>query len=471
MLRVSPSAGLVGGEQLKVSLSGFPARVTVSVYECAGVPSAATVNRCGGATTTLYTKKSGSVSGPFIAEPAAGTGSKGTIVTCRNQCVLAGVVIKQTGRASHSPAPMAHARLSFSTAATPGLADAFLADLSWVSTGEGWALATRPCATGSAGTCAVLAHTLDGGAHWQILPTLPRNSTVGCIDISCVGSVAFANSNVGYLYGPGLLMTSDGGRSWQAEPGLQVETLTIANGAVYRVAYGQSACPGPCQPTLQEAAVGSSVWETLVGDLDTPDRSASAQIVSSGTTLLVAMYGSQAGPFSAQAVLYRSTDAGGSFEQLSDPCSGMGPVGVEEDLIDLTSAPGGFFAGLCSPHTGTGTFVVTSNDDGSSWQRAGALPGAQDQGWGLVAAASSTTLVVATGSTSGAGPDTARLLVSTDAGRTWTTAASDAQEITSAGIPAWLGFETSQVGRWIGDPHNVWITNDGGQHWDRIAFG
>jgi photosystem II stability/assembly factor-like uncharacterized protein len=183
------------------------------------------------------------------------------------------------------------------------------------------------------------------------------------------------------------------------------------------------------------------------------------------------MYGDQAGPFSAQAVLYRSADAGGSFEQLSDPCSGMGSAGTEEDLIDLTSAPGGFFAGLCSPRTGTGTFVATSNDEGSSWQRAGALPGAQDQGWGLVAAASSTTLVVATGSTSGAGPDTARLLISTDAGRTWTTAASDAQEITSAGIPAWLGFETSQVGRWIGDPHNVWITKNGGEHWDRIAFG
>jgi len=467
MLRVSPSTRLVGGEQLQVSLSGFPAHVTVSVYECARFPSAATVNRCGGASTTLYTKKNGSVSGPFIAEPAAGNGSTGTTVTCRNQCVLAGVVIKQTSR----PAPVAQTRLSFSTAATPGLADAYLADLSWVSTGQGWALATRPCATGSAGTCAVLAHTTDGGARWQTLPTLPTIGAADCDDASCVGSVAFANPSVGYLYGPGLLMTSDGGLSWQAEHGLQVETLTIANGAVYRVAYGQSACPGPCQPTLQEAAVGSSVWETLVGDLDTPDRSASAQIVSSGTTLLVAMYGDQAGPFSAQAVLYRSADAGDSFEQLSDPCSGMGSAGTEEDLIDLTSAPGGFFAGLCSPRTGTGTFVATSNDEGSSWQRAGALPGAQDQGWGLVAAASSTTLVVATGSTSGAGPDTARLLISTDAGRTWTTAASDAQEITSAGIPAWLGFETSQVGRWIGDPHNVWITKNGGEHWDRIAFG
>jgi photosystem II stability/assembly factor-like uncharacterized protein len=470
MLRVSPSTGLVGGEQLKVSLSGFPAHVTVSVYECAGVPSATTADRCGGTTTTLYTGESGSVSGPFIAEPAAGTASKGTTVTCQKQCVLAGVVIKQAGRVPLSPAPMAQAPLSFSTTATPGLADAFLADLSWVSTGEGWALATRPCATGSTGTCAVLAHTSDGGAHWQTLPTLPTTGTVGCDDASCVGSVAFANSSLGYLYGPELLMTSNGGRSWQAEPGLQVETLTVADGAVYRVAYDQSGCPGPCQPTLQEAAVGSSVWQTLVGELVSPDRSDSAQIVSSGTTLLVAMYGSQAGPFSAQAVLYRSTNAGGSFEQRSDPCSGMGPAGTEEDLIDLASAPGGFFAGLCSPHSGSGTFVVTSSDDGSSWQRAGALPGAGDQ-WGLLAAASATALAVATGSISGGGPYTARLLVSTDAGRSWTSAATDAQEVTSAGVPGWLGFETSQVGRWISDPHNVWTTNDGGQHWARIAFG
>ena len=127
--------------------------------------------------------------------------------------------------------------------------------------------------------------------------------------------------------------------------------------------------------------------------------------------------GSQAGPASAQADLYRYTDAGASWQEEPDPCAGEGPAGVEEDLIDLANASGVFFAGLCSPHVGTGSFVVTSIDGGSSWQKAGALPAVQ------------TLSQLA--------------------------AVSDPQQITSLDVPAWLGCETAEVCRWIGDPHSV----------------
>jgi photosystem II stability/assembly factor-like uncharacterized protein len=298
----------------------------------------------------------------------------------------------------------------------------------------------------------------DRGAHWQALPNLPM-----------LGGLRFATSSVGYLFGSALLMTTDGGLSWNSQPGPSVEALTVADGEVFRVAYNHTGCPGPCNPTLQEAQIGSTTWRTLVGQLAQPGRNSSAQIVASGSALLLALYGSQAGPTSAQASVYRSTDVGSSWQLRTDPCSGLGPAGVEEDLIYLANATGGFFAGLCTPHVGTGGFVVTSSDGGGSWQRAGSLPTAEPP-LALLAAASPSTFALSSSATSGAGPFTAQLFVSTDAGRHWTLATSDAQQVTSLGVSSWLGFETAQVGRWIGDPHSIWTTNDGGEHWNQSPF-
>jgi photosystem II stability/assembly factor-like uncharacterized protein len=342
-------------------------------------------------------------------------------------------------------------------------------------------LAAQPC---SAGTCARLARTTDGGVHWQALPSPPAqldDGTVDCSKVACVSGVQFASATVGYLYGPALLMTSDGGHTWRAQPGPQVETLTIAGSQVYRVAYDHGRCPGPCQPTLQRAAIGSAAWRPLIGPL--PDQSAAAQIVASDSTLLLAMYGDLAKGL-IPTIVYRSTDGGTTWQQRTDatsnvglwrtdPCSGRvsrprpapraPPV-----LTDLAGAPGGFFAGLCSANVGSGTFVVTSSDGGESWQTAGALPNVQ--ALALLAAASPTTLAVSTGATGGSGAFTARLLVTTDAGRHWTTVATETQQILQAGVPAWLGFETSQTGWWASAPHSVWSTKDGGLHWTRTRF-
>src|SRR5215468_1486759 len=197
-----------------------------------------------------------------------------------------------------------------------------------------------------------MACTTDAGRHWQQLPASAatvQDGTAGCAARACVTHVSFAGPAIGYLWGPGLLMTTDGGLTWHAQPGPWTEALTIAGGQVYRVTYTSGGCPGPCQPSLQEAAAGSASWRTLIGALAEPGRSGSAQIVASGPHVLVAMYGSLAGPVPAQAVVYRSADGGGTWRQAADPCAGpsrTGP-GQEEDLVGVAAAPGGFFAGLC----------------------------------------------------------------------------------------------------------------------------
>jgi photosystem II stability/assembly factor-like uncharacterized protein len=138
----------------------------------------------------------------------------------------------------------------------------------------------------------------------------------------------------------------------------------------------------------------------------------------------------------------------------------------------MAAAPGGFLAVLCLPVNVTGrTYVLISTNYGSSWGSPRPVPGGTRDGLSLIAAASPATLAVSTGATGGSGAFTARVLVSTDAGRNWTTGAADTQQLTDTGTPAWLGFQTSRAGEWIGDPHSIWTTPDGGWHWVRTAFG
>jgi photosystem II stability/assembly factor-like uncharacterized protein len=467
---VVPNTGLVAGQRLRVGLKRFPRYATVEIDECErGFASGGVTSCTGSGLSIFYTGTTGTASGPFVVQPAV-SGAHGTIVRCRKQCLLVGMVIKRRGGTTRRPVPIASAQLSFSVSANAGLADEFLQELSWVSPTEGWALATQPCDTG---TCVRLSRTNDGGRSWHALPDPPVACPAdmsGSFDPGCVSDLSFASPAVGYLYGPDLLMTVNGGATWHPVPGLQVESFTVLDSDAWRVAYAHTGCPGPCEPSLQESKLGSRVWRTVIEKLAAPDRSGAAQIIASGSSLLLALYGSQAGPVSAQATLYRSGNAGDTWHRQADPCSGKGPGGrsQEEDLNNLAAAPGGFFAGVCSPHAGTGIFVVRSINAGRSWQKSGSLTSVQ--GPALIAAASPTTLAIANGATRGSGGFTARLLLSTDAGQRWRTVATDPQRLTQAGLPAWVGFQSPRVGSWLADSHGVWTTFDGGAHWTRTAF-
>ncbi len=465
---VTPDTALTGGQPLRVRVTGFPPDSTIELYECVA-PGA-----CDGtAASYAGTGRAGAALVTFIAQPSVLIGSSTAPVRCDRQCVLVAVVIKEPGGASAKPAPAATARLAFATAspaAATDLAYSSLLSTSWASATEGWALAAQPCARG---TCTRLARTTDAGRYWQVLPDPAariQDGTADCPAQACVSQVSFASPAIGYLYGPALLMTTDGGLTWHSQPGPRTETLTIAGGQVYRVTYTSGGCPGPCQPSLLDAPTGSASWRTLIGRLAEPGRSDSAQIAASGPDVLVAMYGSLAGPIPAQAVVYRSADGGGTWRQVADPCGGLGrsAPNQDEDLIGLAAAPGGFFAGLCGPHDITSTLVITSADAGVTWRPTAVPP--PGQRLGFVAAASPATIAVASGAMGGNGTSTAQLLVTTDGGRHWVTAATDTQNLTTGSVPAWLGFETPLAGQWLGDPHGVWTTTDGGPHWTRTAF-
>ena len=407
----------------------------------------------------------------------------------RAWCLLAaaGVVISSAacgtrapGETHRAPAParpgtQASAATDSKGAPASPLAGTFLMDLTWVSDRHGWALAAAPCGRN---LCPRLATTTDGGRTWAALPALPGrvagpDGTPGCTLVGCVRQIRFATARVGYLFGPALFQTNDGGRSWRRVPGRPVEALEPSAGTVIRIVYDDTGCPGPCNRAVQETTAGSAAWHTVLRlPASITVGSVAAQLGRQGTSVLyVLLYGHVAGGAGqAHTVILRSIDGGATWQRWADPCPGTGPD--EHDTSSLAAAPGGFAAVLCPPRSGTGTtFVRTSADNGSTWGPPRAVPGGTGDYLSLIAAASAAHLVLATGGFEGNGPVTYHLLASADGGRHWSVAVSGrAQLDPRAPGAAFLGFEDATAGRWISDAHDIWTTQDAGQHWHERAF-
>jgi photosystem II stability/assembly factor-like uncharacterized protein len=345
------------------------------------------------------------------------------------------------------------------------LSRSFLMDLTWISDRRGWALAAAPCGPG---LCRRLAATMNGGRTWTALPALP-----GCARVACVNQVRFVTGTMGYLFGPALFQTSDGGRSWHRVPGRPVEALEPSAGTVLRVGYDHGGCPGPCDYTVQETTAGPATWRTV---LRIPENVAAgtiaAQVVRQGTSVsYVLLYGHMAGGAgTAHTMIFRSTDGGAAWQRLPDPCGGRGRS--EHDATGLAAAPGGSAAVLCAPRSGRGTtFVRTSADNGSSWTPPRLVPDGAAHYLEMIAVASAAHLVLATSGATGDGPFTYRLIASADGGLHWSAAVTGAEQLDPrAPGAAFLGFEDARVGRWISGPHDIWTTHDAGQHWREQAF-
>src|SRR5258708_22253465 len=130
-----------------------------------------------------------------------------------------------TSRARHAPRAPARGQ------SEPPPGQAGLLSATFVSPSEGWVLVGVSCGRA---LCLQLQHTTDGGSTWTVVPSpqLASPAVAGQ-----VRAVRFADSQDGWVYGPGLFATHDGGRSWRAVavPGLgrplaQVVTLTVLDG-------------------------------------------------------------------------------------------------------------------------------------------------------------------------------------------------------------------------------------------------
>lgn len=366
-----------------------------------------------------------------------------------------------------------HSSVSASSGLTPPttLAGSFVIDLTWVSNRRGWVLAAAPCARG---LCPEVARTVNGGRTWQPLQTPPgfiEDERVDCSRKPCVTQIRFVTASVGYLFGPALFISRDGGRSWVRQTSPPVEALEPASSTVVRVVYDHTGCPGPCHRTVEQAQRGSTIWrpQLRLGLPRADSREGRAQTIREGSQVIyVPIYGDlAAGAGTLHAIIFRSLDGGRTWRRLDDPCGGNGRHVY--DAIGLAAAPGGVVTTLCAPRGGnpTGDFVLTSTNHGSSWQSRHPVPRSPR----LIAAASRSHIVVADGQVSGNGLYTYHLAVSADGGRHWNTVVSDRERIDPAApSTAFLGFEDAKVGRWVGNARAIWTTQDGGVHWTRRPF-
>ena len=363
-----------------------------------------------------------------------------------------------------------------SSQGSAGLRGGYVIDLTWISDDAGWALAAAPC---SHGLCLRIARTEDGGRTWSALPDPPAylsasSSAEYCDRQPCVDHLRFATATVGYLFGPSLLITHNGGMSWTRVMSPWVESLEPGPGEVVRIVYNHDGCPGPCQRKIEAALAGSDDWRVLrtisLGQVSSDAVSAEV-IRARPRAIYVAIYGNvAAGAGTQQTTIYRSLDAGRSWARLGDTCGGAG-VHVQ-DAIAIAATPDGFLAALCLPRTQLGaTSVTTSSDEGRSWSPRHAVPQTGDFRPDVIAVASPTDLVISNSLAGGSGPYTYTLMLSTDGGTRWSSVVSDREQLDpNAPQVSYLGFQDSLVGRWVGYPHATWTTADGGLQWTQQLF-
>lgn len=319
-----------------------------------------------------------------------------------------------------------------------------------------------------AGSCVALARTSDTGANWVSLPSPPAvyvNRVETTATTPTVSEVRFADVRDGWIYGPSLLATHDGGATWQpVDLGGSVVDLETSGGfvdAVVSPCSSEETCSGPLR--LEQAlATGGSFTTVLTGP-----------IVQSSNTEVLALslhapvgFVNLRGPDSPQGGLWATRNLANpsGWNSFANPCDVS--AGYSLDAF-VAPDPTNLYS-LCSGEGGAGSVMkeVVKTQGGQSTV-VGQPPASGDPG--SLAVTSSGTLVVS--AASGA----SELYRSTDGGVSWNTLSFNDGGI---GFND-LGFTTStqgvvihgQPGPPTGYASQLLMTADGGATWHAISIG
>ena len=362
-----------------------------------------------------------------------------------------------------SPAPAASA--SASSVPVPGASEPAgfePAAVSFVSPSRGWVLGRSGCQD-----CAGLRLSGDGGDHWTVLPAPPAPLGYYSSSANAVTDVAFADAANGFLHGPGLLATHDGGRSWIRQPLPPVQALSVGTGHAYALTQTQPAGPAGLWRTI----IGSSRWTRLALPPGAgPPPAGSGE--SYGTLLLSAEGGTVVllrSGFTGPTVtpgqvgrLWASSDSGTDWQARPVPCTPPDGGGAAVISIALRHPDAWlldcFNDEQSSQEQNTQHRLYGTIDAGLSWVR---LPDpSRHNDPGLLADNGSGHAFLATEG----GADT--LVGTFDAGMHWQTL------IRSGGsFSGWadLSFLNAGTGFVVGptqySPEHVYRTDDGGRTW------
>jgi len=219
-------------------------------------------------------------------------------------CVGAGLLAGLGSFAAPSPAASSR-RLVFKPAA-----------ISFISPGKGWVLGASACSA-----CAAVRATTDGGRTWTALPSPRVQLPFEHPGSGDVGDIAFANSRNGFLFGPGLLVSHDGGKSWRREALPPVQALGV--GAGYAFALTQRGTHGRVR--LWRARIGHDRWSplSLPKDAAAPQAfsdTSSVQLAVEGKTVLLLQPGDMGPSPTHFGRVWASNDSGAHWLARTMPC-------------------------------------------------------------------------------------------------------------------------------------------------------
>jgi hypothetical protein len=322
----------------------------------------------------------------------------------------------------------------------------------------------------AAGTCVALARTTDGGSSWVAL-SAPVASYVNHFGTTSsappVSEVRFADELDGWIYGPSLFATHDGGATWQqvnlGGSVISLETSGRYVDAVVSPCAGEQECSGPLQ--LEQAlATGGPFTTVLTGPSVESAAGTSLHLSLHAPVGFVNMSG-VGGPNQAFVYATQNLAEPTGWKVFPDPCavsSGYFVVGfVAPDTTHLDT--------LCHGQGAAGSVVkqVVRTENGRSIA-VGTPPPAGDP----EELAATATGALAVSAASGA----SWLYRSSDGGSSWTTA----ETYSDGGIGFNdLGFTTSTEGVVIhGQPgpptdfaSQLLMTHDSGASWTSVAIG
>lgn len=256
---------------------------------------------------------------------------------------------------------------------------------SFVSADVAYVLGASPC---PAGTCASIRTTTDRGTTWHAHPAPVQGLTDQL-------HIFFADANNGWVWGPGLWATHDGGEHW-TKSGYGVYAMGAGDGTVFMLA-------SPCttgtscslSASLYRSPAGAENWAQVGGASSVAPRSGGLAVVGP-VVLSIAEAAGQTSP-----TVQRAAD-GTHFSDLPDPCPKNSGSGVPYTPAAVTGWGSDVVGLLCAGGVGAGNqerAVYLSTDAGQMFTALGDTGTGGDVGELAMAGAATVLMSAQSGAT------------------------------------------------------------------------